>query len=146
MMILIAVVLKIFFKPSFEIVPWALVAFFPAVLLAFAVRFIIEWTLALAVFWTTRVAAVNQGYYVVSLFLAGQMAPLALLPKTIRIIASILPFRWMISFPVELLLGKVAAKEAALGFVAQILWLFIGFVLLKRIWRSGIRIYSAVGA
>jgi ABC-2 type transport system permease protein len=146
MMMIAAVILAVVFKPSFHAVPWAIIAFVPALLIAFMVRFIIEWTLALAVFWTTRVTAVNQGYYVVSLFLAGQMAPLALLPHPIRVAAYILPFRWMIGFPVELLLGRLTPAEASIGIAIQAAWLLIGLLVLKTVWRAGVRIYSAVGA
>ena len=84
--------------------PWAVAAFVPALLLAVLVRFLVEWTLALAAFWTTRVSAINQMYFVVTLFLSGQVAPLSLFPFPIQVVASLLPFRWMIAFP-----GRVAA-------------------------------------
>jgi ABC-2 type transport system permease protein len=48
-----AALLAVIFRPAFHIVPWAAVAFVPALLLAFAVRFMLEWTLALSAFWTT---------------------------------------------------------------------------------------------
>ena len=80
---------------------------YPALLLAFLVRFLLEWTLALAAFWTTRVSAINQVYFVLMLFLAGQIAPLTLFPHWIQIVADILPFRWMLGFPVELVLGRL---------------------------------------
>ena len=63
----------------------------PALALAFAVRFLIEWTLALAAFWITRVMAVNQIYFVAMLFLSGQAAPLALLPAPVQALASCCP-------------------------------------------------------
>ncbi|MBN2414658.1 ABC-2 family transporter protein [bacterium] len=146
MMIPSAMLLALLFRPVFHPVPWAMAAFVPAVFLAFLLRFIVEWALSLAVFWTTRISAVNQGYYVITLFLAGQMAPLALLPGAVRIAATVLPFRWMISFPVELLLGRLTPQEALAGIGAQIVWLAIGFTILRRAWRAGLRIYSAVGA
>ena len=82
-------------------------AFIPALLLAFLVRFLLEWTLALAAFWTTRVSAINQIYFVLMLFLSGQIAPLTLFPHWIQIVAAILPFRWMIGFP-----GGAGARPA----------------------------------
>ncbi len=79
-----AVALGLLFHPAFSISPWAAAAFLPALFLAFLVRFLLEWTLALAAFWTTRVSAVNQTYFVALLFLSGQMAPLTLLPRPCR--------------------------------------------------------------
>ena len=115
-------------------------------LLAFLVRFFLEWTLALAAFWTTRVGAINQTYFVLLLFLSGQIAPLALLPSPVQVVAGILPFRWMIGFPVELLLGRLTLAEALMGLGAQVAWLLVSFILLRIVWRIGVRNYSAVGA
>jgi ABC-2 type transport system permease protein len=146
LMLIIAVILGWFFHPTLTPTPWAIAVFLPALTLAFLVRFFLEWTLALSAFWTTRVAAINQTYFVMVLFLSGQMAPLALFPLPVRVAAAILPFRWMISFPVELLLGRLTQAEALTGILAQIVWVVIGSVLLRIVWRAGVRVYSAVGA
>jgi len=145
-MILIAAGLAVAFHTSVSPTPWAVALFIPALLLAFLVRFLLEWTLAQAAFWTTRVSAINQTYFVVMLFLSGQFTPLTLLPHPIQVAAAILPFRWMIGFPVELLLGRLTLTEALTGLAAQAVWLIIGFVLVRIVWRAGLRIYSAVGA
>jgi ABC-2 type transport system permease protein len=145
-MILIAAGLAVGFHVSISPAPWAVAVFIPVLLLAFLVRFLLEWTLAQAAFWTTRVNAINQTYFVLMLFLSGQFAPLTLLPHPIQVAAAILPFRWMIGFPVELLLGRLTPAQALTGLGAQVAWLLLGFVLLRLVWRAGVRNYSAVGA
>lgn len=145
-MFVAAALLALLFKPEFQFSLLAVAAFFPALLLACFARFLVEWTLALAAFWTTRVSAINQGYYVLALFLSGQVAPLSLLPYAAQVAATILPFRWMISFPVEVLLGRLTATEIILGLAAQAAWLGLAAVLLRAVWRAGVRAYSAVGA
>ncbi|MGH2370869.1 MAG: ABC transporter permease, partial [Chloroflexota bacterium] len=116
-------VLVLAFQPALHPEPWAVVAFLPALLLAFFLRFLSGWTLALAGFWTTRVFAINEMYFVSMLFLSGQMVPLSLLPVPIQALAAALPFRWMVAFPVELLLGRVTPDEALVGFGAQAVWI-----------------------
>jgi ABC-2 type transport system permease protein len=143
---LAAVGLALAFQPAWQPAPWALAVAVPALALAFAVRFVIEWTLALAAFWLTRVTAVNQVYYVALLFLSGQAAPLALLPPPVQLLANVLPFRWLVAFPVELLLGRLTLQEALLGLAMQGLWLTISLLVLRLVWRAGVRHYSAVGA
>ena len=145
-MILIAVGLAVIFHASISPALWSIAVFIPVLLLAFLVRFFLEWTLALAAFWTTRIGAINQTYFVLMLFLSGQIAPLALLPSPVQVVAGILPFRWMIGFPVELLLGRLTLAETVTGLGAQLAWLLISFILLRIVWRAGVRIYSAVGA
>lgn len=144
-MLLVAVVLGLIFKPELRFEPWALAAAIPALALAFAVRFLVEWTLALAAFWTTRVSALNQMYFVAMLFLSGQVAPLSLFPPWMQIAGSFLPFRWMISFPVELLLGRLTPTQAAQGLAAQLAWFALTLLLVRVVWRAGVRVYSAVG-
>jgi ABC-2 type transport system permease protein len=145
-MLLIAAGLAVIFHPSVSPAPWAIAACIPVLLLAFLVRFLLEWTLAQAAFWTTRVSAINQIYFVLMLFLSGQIAPLKLFPSLIQAVASLLPFRWIISFPVELLLGRLTPVEVLTGLGAQAIWLVISFILVRIVWRAGVRIYSAVGA
>jgi ABC-2 type transport system permease protein len=145
-MLLVAGGLAWLFHPSAALQGWMLAAAVPALFLAFLLRFVIEWTLAQAAFWTTRVGAINQTYFVMMLFLSGQIAPLTLFPAPIQWIAAVLPFQWMIGFPVELLLGKLTPLQALTGLGAQLLWLGLGFLLLRAVWREGLRIYTAVGA
>jgi ABC-2 type transport system permease protein len=134
------------FRPALQPQPWMVAAFLPAVLLAFLLRFLSGWTLALAGFWTTRVLAINQLYYMAMLFLSGQMVPLSLLPGPVQALAAVLPFRWMVAFPVELLLGQLTPEETLAGFGMQLAWLAAHAGAAAYIWRAGLRRYSAVGA
>ncbi len=144
--LLAAIGLVLIFHPDFHLVPWAALAFIPAVVLAFVLRFLVEWSLALAAFWTTRVSAINQMYFLAMLFFSGELAPLSLFPPSIQAIAFLLPFRWMISFPVELLLGHLTPEQTLTGFAAQALWIGVNYLLLRLVWRAGVRVYAAVGA
>jgi ABC-2 type transport system permease protein len=145
-MIIVAVVLAFIFHPVLSPAPWAIILFFPALLLAFMVRFLLEWTLSLSAFWTTRVGAINQIYFVLMLFLSGQFAPLALLPQPVQIIANILPFQWLVSYPIELVSGRFSLNEAFIGLGVQVAWLIVSYILFKIVWRAGVKVYSAVGA
>ncbi len=145
-MLVVAAFLSLIFHPSIAPQAWALAAAVPALFLAFLLRFFLEWTLAQAAFWTTRVSAINQSYFVLILFLSGQIAPLELFPQPIQVLATIMPFRWMLGFPVELLLGRLTPLEALTGLGAQLVWVILAYGLMRLVWRAGIRLYSAVGA
>jgi len=145
-MLVVGALLAVVFRPQLAPQLWALAAAIPALVLAFLLRFLLEWTLAQAAFWTTRVSAINQSYFVMMLFLSGQVAPLALFPHWLQVAASILPFRWTLGFPVELLLGRLTPHEALIGLGVQAAWVALAFLLMRIVWRAGIRLYSAVGA
>lgn len=141
-----AVLLLVLFHATLNPTLGNVVAFVPALVLAMALRFIVEWTVGLAAFWLTRVSAINQAYFVVMLFLSGQIAPLELLPPFAQVVATLLPFRWMVAFPVETLLGRLGPAEIAVGLAAQLAWIGIALVVLRFGWRAGVRRYGAVGA
>lgn len=146
LMLIVVAGLALIFRPTAVFIPWAVLTFLPALVLAFLVRFFVEWTLAQAAFWTTRVSAINQVYFVLMLFLSGQIAPLSLFPAPLQIVADILPFRWMLGFPIELLLGRLSPLQALAGLAAQAAWLVASLVLIRFVWRAGVRAYSAVGS
>lgn len=118
----------------------------PAVLLAALLRYLWQYALALLAFWTTRVEAVNQLYFTLDGFLAGRIAPLALLPGWLGPLAYYSPFRSMSAFPVELILGRVPPEQILPGFALQIVWLAAALPIFRLLWSAGIRQYSAVGA
>jgi ABC-2 type transport system permease protein len=118
----------------------------PALLLAGVMRYVIQYSLALIAFWTTRVEAINQLFFTVDSFLSGRIAPLALLPGWLGAAAMWSPFRGMGAFPVELALGRVAPGDILPGFALQIVWIGVGLVLFRKLWAAGIKQYSAVGA
>jgi ABC-2 type transport system permease protein len=118
----------------------------PVILLAAALQFTWGYCVAMAAFWTTKNRAGNELYWTLSLYLAGRLAPLALLPPVLQAVAACLPFRWMLSFPVELTLGRVPDAQIPLGLAWQIAWLAAAVLVFQLIWARGIRQFSAVGA
>jgi ABC-2 type transport system permease protein len=134
------------FEPTAATTLADVLLFLPALLLAFVLRFVSGWTLALAAFWTTRVGAINHLYFTVQIFLSGQMVPLTVFPDWMQAATWLLPFRWMVAFPVELGLGRLDSRQVAVGFAMQLAWTAVSLLGMKVLWRSAIRRYTAVGA
>lgn len=78
--------------------------------------------------------------------LSGYLIPLELMPGWVRAIATYLPFRWTLGFPVELMTGLLDPAAAARGLALQWCWVGGLFVLGRLIWRAGVRRFEAVGA
>ena len=123
----------------------AVAAFLPALLLAAVLRFLVEWCLALAAFWLTKVSALNAAFFGLFTFLAGQFAPLEVLPGWMQTLAAWTPFPWTLAFPVEVLLGRRPGAELFIGYAAQLIWITVAVVLMRVIWSRATRRYSAVG-
>ena len=138
-------ILALILQPEMSVTVPHLVAFVPALLLAWLLRFLWGYWLALLAFWTTRADALLGLQDTLIFLLAGQVAPIALLPEPLQLAGQILPFRYMIGFPVEVLIGQLYVEEILFGFVIQVSWLFIALMLTRLLWQRGLRHYSAVG-
>jgi len=134
------------FDPEFTFQAWSVMLFFPSLVMAWCVRFTIEWTLSLAAFWTVRVTAINRAYYGVMLFLSGRAAPLAFLPEGLRDVAFVLPFYSMVGMPVELVLGRLSPELAVRALSVQAMWVVAGILMVRLAWGRAVRQFSAVGS
>jgi ABC-2 type transport system permease protein len=116
-----------------------------AMLLAVGIRFLLAYSLSLVAFWTRQSGALLSVNDTLFYLLAGQVAPVALFPGMLNQLASVLPYRYMLSFPVEVLMGTVSGQELILGFAMQGGWLVLFSGVCIYINKQGVRRYSAVG-
>jgi ABC-2 type transport system permease protein len=144
-MLPVTTVLALILRPELHVTPQNGLAFIPALALAWALRFFWGYWLALLAFWATRADALLALQDALVFLLAGQVAPTVLLPGALRTAASVLPFRYMLGFPVEVLTGRLGAVEVGRGFAFQAAWLAVALILYGVLWRRGVRRYSAVG-
>ena len=144
-MIPVSALLALILRPELHVAPQSGLAFVPALALAWALRFFWGYWLALLSFWATRADALLALQDSLVFLLAGQVAPTALLPGLMRQAAAVLPFRYMVGFPVEVLTGQVSGPDLWTGFAIQAGWLAVAVALFVTLWRTGVRRYSAVG-
>lgn len=84
-------------------------------------------------------------YYMPFGFFSGQMVPLHFLPGWAHQLAEWLPFRYTLSFPVEMLMNRLSPEEIAAGFMALGLWFAAAVLGGAVLWRVGLRYYEGVG-
>jgi ABC-2 type transport system permease protein len=119
--------------------------FLLALLLAWMLRFLWGYWIALLAFWSARADALLTLQDSLIFLLAGQVAPVALLPGMLQSAAVVLPFRYMVAFPVEVLTGSLSVTEISAGFSFQFLWLAVATILTVIIWRRGVLRYAGFG-
>jgi len=132
-------------RPDFVFQAGDALAFLPALILAWALRFLWGYWLASLAFWATRADALLALQDALVFLLAGQAAPLKLLPPALQQIARWLPFRYMLGYPVEVLTGQLGAGAIGEGLALQIGWLALTLGLCAALWRAGVRRYAAIG-
>lgn len=129
----------------FVIAPVSLLLAVLALLLSLAARFLLAYIISLLTFWTNRTSALLGINDTLVFLFAGQVAPLALFPDVLKRIAYVLPYRYFLSFPVELLMGKLSGADIAMGLLIQAVWVAALVLLQRWVMRRGIRRYSAIG-
>jgi ABC-2 type transport system permease protein len=121
-----------------------LILFSISAVLAFALQFLIQYTLAMFAFWTEKASAIQELWFLTQTFLSGAIAPLAVYPEGIQKIIRWLPFPYIIDFPANLLVGLPV--NVVHSFSVIIGW-FVIFLMINRIlWRKGLKQYSGMGA
>lgn len=123
---------------------WAL--FFACLPLAAAVAFLLDFLTGSLAFWVEDVDGLNRVRTLVAALLSGQVVPLALFPEWTAGFLRAQPFRYTLSFPLEVLTGGLSAGELALGFALQAGYCAVLWAAYRLLWRHGLRAYSAAGA
>ncbi|NJN74514.1 MAG: multidrug ABC transporter permease [Limnothrix sp. RL_2_0] len=124
-------------------IPQALLCLFVTAI-AFAMRFLIQYTFAMTAFWVEKASAIEQTWFLFYLFLSGYIAPLETFPPLMREIALLTPFPYVIYFPAAIAIGlPVRLWE---GLIVMTAWSVLFFFLNRYFWRKGLRHYSGMGA
>jgi ABC-2 type transport system permease protein len=76
---------------------------------------------------------------------SGYLVPLELFPAWLTALARVLPFRYMLAFPVEMVIGMLPRSRALAELGVQ--WLFVGLLgaAAAGAWRLGLRRFAAFG-
>lgn len=141
----VTAILALVLRPELHLTLGNALAFIPALVFAWALRFFWGYWLALLAFWSTRADALLSLQDSLVFLLAGQVAPVVLLPGILQQMAIFLPFRYMLGFPVEVLTGQLDTFATFTGFGLQVGWLAVALFLYLIMWRAGLNRYSAVG-
>jgi len=121
-----------------------LLYFLISVILGIVLAFEMDFCVGMITFWLTQVRTFKYMLQTLILFFAGAMLPLDLFPDFLMKVSDILPFRYLVFFPISLYLGKVVNPWPS--FIMLSVWILIFYVLARILLMRGIRRYEAVGA
>jgi ABC-2 type transport system permease protein len=76
---------------------------------------------------------------------SGRLVPMSLMPPVVQQVASYLPFQWTFFFPIESLVAPMTFQRLLIGLGMQMLWIALGWVAVKIMWKFSVRQFSAVG-
>lgn len=121
-------------------------AFLISVAGAWLICFLADYAIGILAFWTSQATAFNQILWSIKIVFSGILAPIQMFPLIIQSALNWLPFRYMLAFCNEILLGQTQGERLIFGLLVQWAWVAFLFVLVRILWKLGTRNYSAVGA
>jgi ABC-2 type transport system permease protein len=123
-----------------------LLALFPVTLLgAWLITFLAMSIVGALAFYVDSAGSVFEIWMGLFGVFSGYLVPLELFPRWVTALARALPFRYMLAFPVEMLIGMQTRQLALVELAVQ--WLFVGVLgaIAVAVWRIGLRRFAAFG-
>ncbi len=119
--------------------------FLSAVMLGMLLVFVTSLLLGLLSFWTVHISSFVSLYWMALFLFGGITLPLTFFPDKIEKVLSFNPFRFVFSFPLEILLGKISSPELLSGYITTLVWIGLSVAGYKLIWRLGNKAYTGYG-
>ncbi len=144
LVVVVAVAFRRDFHPPAQPGLWAL--FVLATMLAAALAFLLDFVIGALAFWVQDVRGLVRLKELAAALLAGEFVPLALFPHSLSGFLEAQPFRYTLSFPLEVVTEHLSGAALARGFAWQCGYCVLLWALYRVLWRYGLRAYSAAGA
>ena len=126
--------------------PATYLIFLAIIILAVLLYFFISFSLSIAAFWTEEVWATRWLFGIVFLeFFAGALFPIDVLPAALQRIIYLIPFPYLVFFPLKIWLEQVSLASAIQATFICLAWLLFFYWLASFLWRKGAKNYGAYG-
>jgi ABC-2 type transport system permease protein len=125
--------------------PLQLALVVPSIALGWLITFASMFAVGALAFYLTQTTALGTMYFGLYSLFSGYLLPLELLPRWITTIAAWLPFRFMLSAPVELLTHALTGAQVARLLGGQLAWTIAMLGITRSVWRLGIKRFEAAG-
>lgn len=117
-----------------------------AVVLGIILYFYLSFLLSMIAFWTPENPWPTRFLFGIFVeFFAGGLFPLDILPKGIFIALKILPFSYLLFFPLDIYLGKLSFVEIFVGLGVCLFWIVVIYQAVRFTFRAGLKNYAAWG-
>ena len=112
---------------------------------AYLTSFSFKMCLGLIAFWFTEISGLMQITEIILTLCGGVIVPLVFLPPGLKLLFDILPFSYMVYYPIIALLGKLSYQSELTIIGIQMVWMCLFGLLYKFLWNSGRRKFTALG-
>lgn len=119
--------------------------FMVAVFLAIILYFIIGSILGMIGFWSPEVWAPRFIFFIILQFFAGMLFPLDIFPQQLFSFFQLLPFPYLLYFPLKIYLGQLSLLEITQGMTIASMWIIILWFCMMLVWQKGLKMYTSYG-
>jgi len=141
------IILFLVFKPPVFLQTnlYHLLFFIIALILAILLSFFFNVVLGFFAFWIPEVWGLRFIFNIILSFFAGVYFPIDILPKAIANTFGLLPFQYILYFPLKIYLGQLTGMEILRGIIISFSWLIILYLFANFLWKKGLEAYTAYG-
>lgn len=122
-----------------------LMLFLPFVFLSMLLNFFIYYCVSSLAFTMTEVWGIFFGTSQGILMLSGGIFPLDVFGENVSRVLGMLPFKYIVYYPVNIVNGRLSPDEILYGAVVQMFWIIVMILLSSLCWKQGMKKYVAVG-
>ncbi len=140
--------LYVLFKPqlAFSSSPALIIGGLLACLLAALIYFLVTKLAVFVAFWIPENTWGLMFFFLVLFeMLSGSIFPLDVLPSWGVTLLKFTPFPYLVYYPIGILVGKFDVAQMGWIIAQSAIWLGISFWLVSKVWKAGLKVYSAVG-
>ncbi len=119
--------------------PGAILPFFLAIVLGYAINFILDYAIGLLSFYLEYNNGIRMGIRMVMNIAGGMVIPLSYFPDSVTAIFKLLPTQHMFYQPMQIYLGRVSGLEAWIMVGRAVLWVLVLVVLTQLLQRGGMK-------
>lgn len=111
----------------------------------YLLSFLIQVFFALLTFWFEETRGTSSVLEILILLFSGFGIPIFFFPAILQTIGNILPFQYVLYFPVMLSLGKLQLNQVIMYFSAMFAWILILAVTNNILWKRGLKHFTGEG-
>lgn len=121
------------------------ISFIISIFFAMLLESTIQYIMGLTAFWTKTDSHINWIMGSFMMLFSGYSIPLWFYPKAFKMIADMLPFKYLVFEPINIFLGKTTQAETINILLMQITWIIVLFIVERIVWHYAKRIVTVQG-
>lgn len=142
----ISILVALFRPPLFiQADPLLLVLALMSCFISMTMYFFFNYLLGLFGFWSNEIWGPRFIFWILINFFAGSLFPLDILPAPIFSALKLLPFTYLLYFPLKIYLGQLTPFQIMEGLLISVIWTFLLYAATRFFWMRGLKLYGAEG-